>query len=137
MITALRTFTDNGIPILLAIFLLLGGCIPEPRSVQELFDSDGVRFSERDRETILQFYSTYEFPPELSDPELLSPDPEKRIETAAVLPPDPGGTPLPADLESQLSSLPPGYIRFRVGEDVILMDSRTREVLDVIPGVLP
>jgi hypothetical protein len=137
MITELRTFTDAGILTLLAIFVLLGGCVPRPRPWEGLFTRSGVHFSEGDRELIRQFYSTYEFPPELSDPEVLATDPETRIEISAALPPGPSGTPLPAGLESRLSSLPPGYVRFRSGDDVVLMDTRTREVLDVIYDVLP
>lgn len=137
MITELRTLTDAGILTLIAILLLLGACTPKTRPLQGLFNPVGVRFSDRDRELIRRFYSKHEFPPELSDPEILARDLEKRIEISAVLPPGPSGTPLPVDLESHLSQLPPGYVRFRSGADVVLMDSRTREVLDVIHGVLP
>lgn len=134
--TELRTITEAGILTLLAIFVLLSSCTPRSRPLQGQFTTSEIHFSDRDRELIREFYSRYEFPPELSDPELLSPDPAKRIEISAVLPPEPGGTPLPLDLESRLSRLPAGYIRFRIGDDVILMDLRTREVRDVIHDVL-
>jgi hypothetical protein len=137
MITEVRTFTDAGILTLLAMFVLLSGCTQRSRNWQGLFTSSGVQFSNRDRELIHEFYKQYEFPPELADPEILARDPERRIEISAALPPGPGGSPLPVDLESRLSRLPRGYIRFRVGADVVLMDSRTREVLDVIYDVLP
>jgi len=135
--TDLSTLTDAVVLTLLALFVFLSGCAPKPRTWQGLFTSEGIGFSDRDRETIRDFYSRYEFPPELSNPAVLDHAPGKRIERSAVLPPGPGGAPLPADLESRLSELPPGYVRFRSGSDVVLMDSRTREVLDVIHDVLP
>jgi hypothetical protein len=42
---------------------------------------------------------------------------------------------LPADLEHRLSALPEGYVRVRVGADIVLMDSRTRIVIDLIENV--
>jgi hypothetical protein len=137
MITELRIFTEAGILTLLAIFLFLGSCAPRPRPWEGLFTRNGIHFSDQDRQIIRRFYSRYKVPPELPDPEVLARDPAKRIENSAALPPEPGGAPLPVDLESRLSRLTPGYVRFRVGNDAVLMDSRTREVLDVIPGVFP
>jgi hypothetical protein len=43
--------------------------------------------------------------------------------------------PLPRELESTLSPLPGNYVRVRVGRDIVLMDSRTRVVFDVIYGI--
>jgi hypothetical protein len=42
---------------------------------------------------------------------------------------------LPQDLENQLSTLPAGYVRVRVGADIVLMDSRTQVVIDMIRDV--
>jgi len=43
--------------------------------------------------------------------------------------------PLPYDLDRRLSRLPSSYVRVRIGQDIVLMDGRTRVVLDVIYGV--
>ena len=45
------------------------------------------------------------------------------------------GRRLPADLEQSLSRLPGGYVRVKVGGDVVLLDEKTRIVFDVIWGV--
>lgn len=43
---------------------------------------------------------------------------------------------LPAELERKLSPLPsPNYVRVRVGQDLVIMDKRTRVVLDVAFGL--
>lgn len=45
------------------------------------------------------------------------------------------GDPLPADLERRLTPLPVGYVRLRIGADIVLMDGRTRVIMDVAYGV--
>lgn len=51
------------------------------------------------------------------------------------LPPGLQGDALPLDLERRLTPLPAGYVRIRVGQDVVLLDGRTRVVLDVAYGI--
>ncbi len=51
------------------------------------------------------------------------------------LPPGLQGEPLPGRLEGKLSPLPPNCVRVRVGQDIVLMDRKTRMVLDVVYGV--
>lgn len=51
------------------------------------------------------------------------------------LPPGLQREPLPHQLEAQLSTLPRGYIRVRVGRDIVLLDGRTHVVVDVIYDV--
>jgi hypothetical protein len=51
------------------------------------------------------------------------------------LPPGLQGDPLPYDLEKQLTRLPSSYVRVRIGQDIVLMDGKTRVVLDVVYGV--
>lgn len=53
----------------------------------------------------------------------------------AALPPGLRGDPLPADLERKLTRLPNGYLRVRIGPDIVLLEGRTRVVLDVVYGV--
>jgi len=51
------------------------------------------------------------------------------------LPPGLREEPLPAELDRQLTALPSGYIRVRVGRDIVLLDRRTRVIFDVVYGV--
>ncbi len=51
------------------------------------------------------------------------------------LPPGLQGDPLPSDLEKQLAKLPSTYLRVRIGQDIVLMDRKTRVVFDVIYGI--
>lgn len=49
-----------------------------------------------------------------------------------TLPPGLAWRELPPELERRLSRLPDGYIRVIVGSDIVLMDRRTRVVLDIL-----
>ena len=51
------------------------------------------------------------------------------------LPPGLQGDLLPYDLERQLTRLPSSYVRIRVGEDIVVMDRKTRVMVDVVYGV--
>lgn len=44
-------------------------------------------------------------------------------------------TPLPSKLEQRLSRLPAGYMRARIGRDVVLVDRKTRAIVDVLVAV--
>ncbi len=68
----------------------------------------------------------------MADPAILAPSLQVRLQATAKVPPGLAGEPLPVDLEKKLSPLPAGYERFRAGSAVILMDIRTREVLDQV-----
>ncbi len=52
-----------------------------------------------------------------------------------VLPPGLQGRTLPYDLETQLTPLPESYVRVQIGTDVVLLNRKTRVVMDVIYGV--
>ena len=43
--------------------------------------------------------------------------------------------PLPRELEQKLSPLSSSHVRLRVGRDVVLMDGKTRVIVDVLYGV--
>jgi hypothetical protein len=115
----------------IALLLSIAGCsipadAPSPVPAE-------VTFSPRDRQLIADFYEKYEFPPEIADPSVIAPDLETRLETTAKMPPDIAAIPLPVALEEKLSPLPPGYVRFRAGAAVILMDARIQQVIDQVP----
>ncbi len=109
---------------------VLGCAIPEEPPAQ--VPGAVVRFTPRDRQLIHDYYRNYPFPPGIANPSLLAPELQNRLEITAKVPPDLAGEPLPQALMEKLSSLPPGYVRFRAGSAVILMDVRTREVMDQV-----
>ena len=102
------------------------------RSVPAGVEGAAVRFTDVDRETIKTYYERFTHPPELLDPDALAPSLEERLAISASVPPETAAMPLPVELQQSLSSLPPGYERFRIGSEVVLMDVRTRQVVDVI-----
>lgn len=93
-----------------------------------------IAFSSRDRALIEDYYGERRrhLPPGLAKRHGgLPPGLAKRDR----LPPGLQRDPLPEELEYRLTALPSGYIRVRVGEDIVLLDSRTHVVIDVIYGV--
>jgi hypothetical protein len=97
-----------------------------------------VSFNDHDRRVIHQYYANHrrhngkKMPPGLAKRGgALPPGLAKRD----VLPPGLQGRALPSDLEAKLTPLPSAYVRVRIGGDLVLMDRKTRVVLDVIYGV--
>lgn len=93
-----------------------------------------VSFSSRDRALIEDYYGKHKkrLPPGLAKRRGgLPPGLAKRDK----LPPGLERDPLPRELEAQLTTLPSGYVRVRVGQDIVLLDGRTHVVLDVIYGI--
>jgi len=91
-----------------------------------------VAFSARDRQFVHDYYRRH-MPPGLAKRSTLPPGLTKR----SKLPPGLVGERLPRDLETRLARLPEGYVRLRIGTDVVLMNARTRIVFDVITGIGP
>jgi len=95
-----------------------------------------IRFSDHDRELIHSYYSGQHgrgrgLPPGLAKRQQLPPGLAKRDR----LPPGLDSVPLPSDLERQLSRLPSGYVRVRIGRDIVLHDTRTRVIFDIVYNV--
>ncbi len=93
-----------------------------------------VSINERDRALIADYYAKKRkgLPPGLAKRQGgLPPGLAKRD----TLPPGLRGDALPVELERQLTPLPSGYVRVRVGQDIVLLDKRTRVVFDVVYGV--
>ncbi len=59
----------------------------------------------------------------------------KQLERGKGLPPGLDREPLPADLERKLSPLPAGYVRVRVGADLVIMNRDTRVVVDILHDI--
>ncbi len=98
-----------------------------------------VRFSDHDRRLMQDYYrgkgggKYKKTPPGLAKRDQLPPGLAKRD----TLPPGLQGRNLPGDLESRLAPLPAPYVRVIVGGDIVLMDGRTRVVVDLISDVVP
>ena len=132
--------------IMLSIAMIVGmyGCQSAPSrtsgSVEVASDDARVKiiFSNHDRELIHHYYSQgkrKQIPPGLAKKEQLPPGLQKQIKKHGKLPPGLEGRYLPHDLEQRLERLPKGYVRIRVGTDIILMETATRVILDVILDV--
>ncbi len=91
-----------------------------------------IRIDDRDRAHIHDYYRSKKgLPPGLAKKDRLPPGLAKRDK----LPPGLDGDPLPHELERKLSKLPSSYVRIRIGQDIVLMDGRTRVILDVVYGI--
>ncbi len=116
---------------------------PQVESGSVVIASDDVRaalvFSAADREKITRYYKgsgkSKKVPPGLAGKQELPPGLQQHIKKHGELPPGLEGQRLPADLEQTLSRLPSGYIRIKLDSDVVLLNEKTRFVLDVIWGL--
>lgn len=122
--------------------LLLNGCAAYTATSGQVVIRDDntvidVRFSDRDRGIIENYYKKSSkhkkgLPPGLAKRGgHLPPGLAKRDK----LPPGLQGDSLPHDLERQLTRLPSSYVRIRVGQDIVLMDGKTRVMVDVVYGM--
>lgn len=123
----------------LALFALVTGCATMGATsgrvvIQDRHTQVAVSFNSRDRELIEEYYGKHRkrLPPGLAKrrgglpPGLAKHD---------KLPPGLERDPLPRELDARLSTLPSGYVRVRIGQDIVLLDGRTHVVLDVIYGI--
>lgn len=98
-----------------------------------------VGFSVRDRELIRDYYARRKpkpLPPGLAKRERLPPGLERHMRRGGQLPPGLQGRGLPHDLERRLTRLPDGYARVIVGGRIVLQDSNTRVVVDIVQDLL-
>ena len=129
----MRTRRENRQQLLLlaVVMLLLGGCATHVASSGAVVLQDDSRpahtgFSDRDRRIVMDYYQQHR--------------PERQAAATGLVRRDvlPRALPsrrLPVALEAQLPSLPAPYMRLEVGSDVVLIDSNTRVVIDIIYGV--
>ena len=126
---------------LLAIFAigLVTGCATNAGTsgrvvVQDENSQVEVVFTNRDRNLIREYYHRH-LPPGLAKRSSLPPGLQKQVERRGQLPPGLQGKRLPHDLEVKLSPLPDAYVRLQVGVDIVLMNTRTRVIVDVIKDI--
>lgn len=101
----------------------------------------GLRFGAREREIIGGYFANpaSNLPPGLAKRGgNLPPGLEKHLEREGTLPPglQKRLTPLPVDLDRRLPPLPPMYRRGIIAGDVVIMDSRSGLVVDIMYNVL-
>ena len=126
--------------VLMVIATTLAGCASDRYRPQggNTVRSDGAQvtivFSDRDRAEIRRYFA-HQLPPGLAKRKQLPPGLSKQLATRGTLPPGLSGDRLPADLERRLSRLPDGYARLRVATDVLLLDTRTRVILDMVRDI--
>lgn len=129
-----------------AAVLLMSGCETLPGVSGQIGVSSphaavSVAFSDRDRQIISDYYAgqarSGRTPPGLAKRDRLPPGLEKQLRRNGELPPGLQGRGLPGDLEAGLSRLPAGYARVVIGGDIVLSNTRTRVVVDILKGVVP
>lgn len=99
-----------------------------------------VAFNDHDRRIIHDYYSTNKrkhkrLPPGLAKKRKLPPGLQKQLERNGQLPPGLAKRHLPYQLEERLSPLPRGFVRIKVGGDVVLMNEKTEVIVDIIYNV--
>jgi len=94
-----------------------------------------ISFSDREIKLIRDYYAHHRLPPGLAKRSSLPPGLKKQLARRGKLPPGLSKEPLPHDLERRLSPLPDDYIRVRIGADVVLMNKKTRVVVDILKGI--
>jgi hypothetical protein len=120
---------------LLLVLPLFGGCTSGPDygrvSVSGRDGTLDLAFSDQDRLHIHDYYRRH-LPPGLAKRDRLPPGLEKQLVRRGELPPGLSGHRLPHDLERRLTPLPAGYLRMRIGGDVVLFHEKTRVILDLV-----
>ena len=128
--------------ILGLIIFSVSGCIALREGRVVLANDDAsvsVVFSDRDRDLINNYYykkkKKKHMPRGLAKRDRLPPGLEKQVRERGKLPPGLQGRDLPYDLERQLSNIPNGYVRVQIGGDIVLMNKKTRVIVDVIKDI--
>jgi len=129
----------------IALSAMLAACTVNPNvergtiAVEDKNFRSSLIFSAYDREKIIYHYKKDReqqgMPPGLAKKQELPPGLQKHIKKHGKLPPGLEARRLPESLERTLDRLPEGYVRMKVGGDVVLMDEKTRVVFDVVWNV--
>lgn len=131
----------KALPLLLALGIAspLAAAIDLPISIQIGAPQSGrPAFSDRDRQLIGDYYAgrQSDLPPGLAKKRHLPPGLQKHLERDGRLPPGLEKRSLPSDLDRRLSRLPGGYGRVIVGRDVLIINTSTDEILDILRDIV-
>jgi hypothetical protein len=103
-------------------------------------DNEAIVFTPRQRTLITDYFrnSRSNLPPGLAKRDRLPPGLEKQLRERGTLPPglQKRLQPLPNDLERQLPRLPTGYRRGVVAGNVVLLETATQVIVDIIRNVM-
>ena len=128
--------------LIITISFSVSSCIALKEGRVVLADEDksvSVIFSDRDRDLINDYYHNKKkrkrMPRGLAKRDRLPPGLEKQVRERGQLPPGLRGRDLPDDLERHLSKIPNSYVRVQVGGDIVLMNKKTRVVVDIIKDI--
>ena len=129
--------------VILVALALLSGCAGvcgvESGSFKMIKDDKGisVSFGERDIRLIKDYYAKSKkgLPPGLAKKSKLPPGLQKQLMRKGKLPPGLEKRRLPSSLESKLAPLPRGYIRVKVGNNVLILKTATDTIMDIIYDV--
>jgi predicted small secreted protein len=126
------------------VALFLSGCETMPGVAGQIGIAGpnaavSVAFSDRDRQLISEYYAApaRRAPPGLAKRDRLPPGLEKQLQRNGRLPPGLQGRGLPGDLEGRLTRLPEGYARIVIGGDIVISNTRTQVVVDILKGAVP
>ena len=132
--------------ITLFLMISLSGCtsFPHINSGTVGIATDDVQvqvaFGDNDRHIIYDYYRNKKvnhkrFPPGLAKKGKLPPGLQKQLQRNGTLPPGLAKKNLPYELENRLSQLPRGFIRLKVGGDIVLMNEETEVIVDIIHDI--
>ncbi len=143
-------YSTLALPIIM--LMLLAGCQTLPRTTGGTVDvaSKNIQlklyFTEREKELIYTHYKYHKkhkrahqkkhkhMPPGLAKKKHLPPGLQKQLTKNDTLPPGIQHRMLPKNLEQKMHRLGRNYIRVIVGQDIVLMNQKTRVVFDVVLG---
>ena len=127
---------------LICAFPLLGACATSGVVAIDTGDvSAKVEFGKRDVDILKTHYTakhrgkSKHTPPGHAKRGGYPPGIAKQLQRGKGLPPGLDREPLPADLERKLTPLPAGYVRVRVGADLVIMHGDTRVVVDILHDI--
>lgn len=124
-----------------ALVPALIGCVTGPRygevAVGEPHYAVRVVFTDHDRRLIGDYYAPRykSLPPGLAKRDRLPPGHAWRARHNERISDEARWRYLPFELEQRLTRLPPEYVRVIVGTDVVIMNVRTRVVVDILEDV--
>lgn len=133
-------FVNTSISLFFTLAIILtGGCVsmgePSGGVVVKKGDTRVAIFTDDDRRLIHDYYhgnKRKKMPPGLAKKKRLPPGLRKQLHRKGTLPPGLQGRGLPHELESRLSHLHGDFVRLIVGTDLVLMNRRTRVIVDII-----
>ncbi len=120
---------------------VLVGCESYPRygevDVRDPHYAVRVVFTDHDRRLINDYYEPRyrSLPPGLAKKDRLPPGHAWRARPNQPIHEDARWRYLPNELDQRLSRLPPEYVRVIIGTDVVIMNVRTRVVVDVLEDI--